>query len=126
MEDAVSLEYADWIVSMLPPELLLTSSAASQGPRAKKTGSASLQMHHFAPLPDYISMISEDVIPTGWKAEVWSDRECDCSIVQSYRAGEGRTPIFQCTQSLYAQVSGGTLTCWPLKTAWQSCHYCPQ
>lgn len=94
MEDAISQEYADWILSLLPQEFLKQASAID-----RSSGSASLQMHHFAPLPDYISMISEDVIPLNWKARIWSGEECDSSIVQAYQAGEGGSCITQATST---------------------------
>lgn len=100
IENAISEEYANSVISGLPDDFLgvfnkgrledinknLWSEDLVADLGAKR---ASLQLHHFAPLPEFVSMVSEDVIPQPWKDRVWNGQDCNCSIVQGYRAGEG-------------------------------------
>lgn len=108
IEDAVSREYVECIVDLLPREIMQgidrqtsdqklgmvqnPDSSRQEALTERETSvelPASLQVHYFRPLPEFVSMISEDVIPPEWKSEVWQGSECNCSIVQRYRAGEG-------------------------------------
>lgn len=86
VSEAVSQEYADLLVSQLPPEFTISSPKKEEQSSMTR---ASLQLHHFSPLPEWISMVSEDVIPNDWKTDHWSGEECNTSIVQRYKPGEG-------------------------------------
>lgn len=87
IENIIEESYARDILSLLPRQVTLPSVTESES--VVQDSSASLQWHCFRPLPDVINFVSEDVIPGEWKDQVWQGQECDCAIVQKYRAGEG-------------------------------------
>lgn len=87
IHQAISQEYADCLLKSLPKDFLDVDK--QQVSNNNNLQNASLQMHHFAPLPEWVSMISEDVIPEAWKVEHWAGNESNASIVQRYKAGEG-------------------------------------
>ena len=80
VQDAISEEYEQAILNLLPVSFTRTVLGAR---------CSSQQLHYFSPVPEVISMISEDVIPDTFKAKVWSSMECDSAIVQSYAPGDG-------------------------------------
>ena len=76
--DAITQEYADLILASLPHEFVQGCDST-----------ANLQLHHFRPVPEYITMISEDAIPQDFKDDTWNGCETDCAIVQRYAPGSG-------------------------------------
>lgn len=80
VQDAISEEYEQAILNLLPVSFTRTVLGAR---------CSSQQLHYFSPVPEVISMISEDVIPNTFKAKVWESKECNSAIVQSYAPGDG-------------------------------------
>ncbi|ORY80992.1 hypothetical protein BCR37DRAFT_60748 [Protomyces lactucae-debilis] len=88
IQDAISAEYADQLLRLLPREVLVNDNSQLKTPQGSSS-TASVQMHHFSPLPDYLTFISEDVIPDDWKTEHWQGFDCEAAIIQRYKPGQG-------------------------------------
>lgn len=93
IEEAVSEDYASQMLNMLPADFIKNESAAVTARESsqctRQTRGSSLQLHFFAPLPDLINFISEDVIPAAWKEAHWRGQESEAAIVQRYAPGQG-------------------------------------
>ena len=106
INDAVSVEYAEQIVELLPPILVhgppdeqVTSDAQKTSSTTGQAVGSGLQAHYFRPVPDFVSFVDEDAIPEDWKQSVWRQDDdngpsgsCDCAIVQRYDPGQGIRP----------------------------------